>query len=142
MNCLGTLLVGTGNNCPPVDPATWSNRIASWTSLAARAAELSQVGEIEEPLHWSANLRIPFDLVEELQRLNKEGEEPPPPLPAPHRESYAPTPGTRWRVGLFKCAESSSHPHWAAWAPIGDHLNFHQPEFFGYLHFLASREVQ
>lgn len=38
--------------------------------------------------------------------------------------------GQVWRGNLYKCADATSHPHWASWAPIGEVLNFHQPEFF------------
>lgn len=47
-----------------------------------------------------------------------------------------PTIGSRWRGNLFKCSENSSHPHWGAWSPIGDELNFHQPSRFGVFEFL------
>jgi len=37
-----------------------------------------------------------------------------------------------WRAdgNLYKCADHSSHPHWASWAPIGEALNFHDPRYF------------
>ncbi|MBU4199718.1 MAG: carbohydrate-binding family 9-like protein [Verrucomicrobia bacterium] len=38
--------------------------------------------------------------------------------------------GQRWRGNLYKCADESSRPHWASWAPIGSELNFHQPKYF------------
>ncbi len=43
-------------------------------------------------------------------------------------------PGQRWRANFYKCADASSHPHWAAWNPVRE-LNFHQPEDFGELQF-------
>lgn len=43
--------------------------------------------------------------------------------------------GGEWRGNLFKCADDTSHPHWAAWAPIGAELNFHAPQYFGRLRF-------
>jgi cellulose/xylan binding protein with CBM9 domain len=43
--------------------------------------------------------------------------------------------GQTWRGNLFKCGDETSHPHWASWAPIGQELNFHQPEKFGELRF-------
>jgi len=43
--------------------------------------------------------------------------------------------GQAWRGNLFKCADATSHPHWASWNPIGDELNFHRPEHFGTLRF-------
>ena len=36
----------------------------------------------------------------------------------------------RWRGNFFKCADESSHPHWASWNPIGPPLNFHVPAYF------------
>lgn len=44
-------------------------------------------------------------------------------------------PGQEWWGNFYKCADASSHPHWAAWAPIGEELNFHMPEFFGTVRF-------
>lgn len=38
--------------------------------------------------------------------------------------------GQTWRGNFFKCAEEVSHPHWAAWSPVGE-FNFHLPEHFG-----------
>jgi hypothetical protein len=46
-----------------------------------------------------------------------------------------PSAGTRWRGNLYKCSENSSHPHWAAWSPIGAKLEYHQPALFGEFEF-------
>ena len=43
--------------------------------------------------------------------------------------------GQMWRGNFCKCADGSSHPHWASWAPIGETLNFHQPGCFAALRF-------
>ena len=40
-----------------------------------------------------------------------------------------------WRANFYKCADHSSHPHWACWSPIAQRLWFHQPQFFGELRF-------
>jgi hypothetical protein len=40
-----------------------------------------------------------------------------------------------WRGNFYKCADGSSHPHWASWAPMNGCLNFHQPQYFGDLVF-------
>jgi hypothetical protein len=74
-------------------------------------------GELPGPLTWTAALRIPFALFE-----SSLGE-------------VAPREGEVWRANLFKCADDSSHPHWASWAPIGERLDFHQPARFGELVF-------
>jgi hypothetical protein len=47
-------------------------------------------------------------------------------------------PGQVWRGNFFKCADASSQPHWAAWSPIGEELNFHQPRFFAPLRFATA----
>ena len=65
-------------------------------------------------------------LLRELLPSAKAGDEPS--LP-PHEEEGA----AFCRVGLFKCADDSPHPHWAAWADIGERLDFHQPDAFGTL---------
>ncbi len=43
--------------------------------------------------------------------------------------------GQTWRGNFCKCADRTSHPHWATWAPIGTELDFHQPRYFGTLRF-------
>jgi hypothetical protein len=43
--------------------------------------------------------------------------------------------GQTWRANLYKCADLSSHPHWGAWAEIGERLDFHQPSRFGEIAF-------
>ena len=47
--------------------------------------------------------------------------------------------GQTWRGNFYKCGDHTSHPHWASWSPIGEQLDFHQPEFFGELRFADSR---
>jgi hypothetical protein len=69
--------------------------------------------EIDEPLEWTLGCTIPFSLFEQyLGPLNI-------------------SKGKPWRGNFYKCADRCSHPHWAAWAPIGDPLNFHEPSGFG-----------
>ena len=95
----------------PVDAAL-GRRVEVVTSLAGRVDP-----ERVEALTWTAALRIPFALFESLVG------------------SPAPREGEVWRANLFKCADDSSHPHWASWAPIGERLDFHQPARFGELVF-------
>lgn len=35
-----------------------------------------------------------------------------------------------WHANLYKCADKTSQPHWAAWADVGEQLNFHNPSRF------------
>jgi hypothetical protein len=38
---------------------------------------------------------------------------------------------------LYKCADQTSHPHWAAWSAVNT-LNFHVPDCFGAVQFMAA----
>lgn len=73
--------------------------------------------EITEPLEWQLAARIPFRALE------------------PYMGPFAPTKGMSTRGNFYKCGSECSHPHWAAWAPTGENLNFHQPAKFGELVF-------
>jgi Carbohydrate-binding family 9 len=73
--------------------------------------------ELPGPLTWAVEYRVPFSLF------------------GAYLGSPPETSGASWRGNLFKCADACSHPHWASWAPIGEELNFHQPERFGLLTF-------
>ena len=73
--------------------------------------------EIPDPVEWVVEYKVPLALF------------------AAYLGSPAPAAGSIWRANLFKCADGSSHPHWASWAPIGEELNFHQPQRFGALDF-------
>lgn len=70
--------------------------------------------EITTPLVWTVALSLPFDLY--AGRLGVDV-----------------GPGQTWRANCFSCAEDCSAPYWASWAPIGDLLDFHQPERFASL---------
>ena len=72
--------------------------------------------EIDEPVEWQLGFFIPFVLLAEFV------------------DPLAPRCGDRWRGNFYKCADESSHPHWAAWAPVPE-LNFHRPDCFGELRF-------
>jgi len=73
--------------------------------------------EIAEPVTWTLGFTLPFALLE-----------------AYTGQPCGPT-QTGWRGNFFKCADESSHPHWASWRSVGEPLNFHKPERFGALAF-------
>ncbi len=73
--------------------------------------------EINEPLEWAIGCTIPFSLLEYYLD------------PLDLRK------GRPWCGNLYKCADRSSHPHWASWSPIGEALNFHDPSYFGRFEF-------
>ena len=73
--------------------------------------------EIEESCDWSIEYNIPLSLFDHYQ-----------PLPRP-------LVGQIWCANFYKCADETSHPHWAMWSPILDGRRFHRPEYFGELVF-------
>jgi hypothetical protein len=75
--------------------------------------------EIASPVEWNVRVFVPNELFERYVG----------PLEPPARR--------RWRGNFFKCADESSHPHWASWNPIGEELNFHSPEHFAAIRFAS-----
>ena len=75
--------------------------------------------EIQEPITWTVEYRIPFSILEKYHAMTP------------------PTSGSVWRSNFYKCADETSHPHWLTWSPIDfPKPNFHLPAFFGTLKFL------
>ncbi len=72
--------------------------------------------EIQEPVTWYLEFGIPYRLLEK------------------YAGPLVIEAGTQWRGNLYKCADETSHPHWASWSPV-DALNFHLPHCFGVLAF-------
>jgi len=117
MNCGGTLMVSYST----ADGSDWSrNRtVASVPFELGRQVKIHHTlparvePELTEPTLWELSCFIPFSLLEHyvgpLGKLQ----------------------GQCWRANFFKCGDHTSHPHWAAWSPIGPELDFHQPRYFG-----------
>ncbi len=78
------------------------------TSLKAPIPE-----ELPGPVTYTVSFRVPFGVFEAY--LGALGD----------------VHGQVWHANCYKCADESSHPHWAAWSNVGENLNFHQPERFG-----------
>jgi hypothetical protein len=118
-NAIGAMLVGVGpektdgSKGGEIAPAQ-IGRVERWASAGD-----APFGECAA-LRWSVAYALPIALVEELHG----------PL-----GNARPAPGVRWRGNLYKCADASSKPHWGQWSPIGEALNFHEPEFFGTIEF-------
>jgi len=75
--------------------------------------------EITEPTIWTLEYRLPFEILKQYPEVEK------------------PAAGVRWRGNFYKCADSSSHPHWMAWSVIDrEQPDFHRPECFGVLKFI------
>ena len=116
INCGGAMLFHynpEGGETVLVDPSD-CDRVEIAHSLPEIVAP-----EITEPVTWTLEFRLPFDLIEKY-------------CPAATR----PTPGARWRANLYKCADRTSHPHWLTWSPVDfPRPKFHVPECFGTLMF-------
>lgn len=68
--------------------------------------------EITTPVLWTLQFFIPFTLLEKyVGPLGSVGDQ-------------------IWRINAYKCADETSHPHWASWQPLPE-KNFHLPETFG-----------
>jgi hypothetical protein len=92
-------------------PASIGKTIQVRSSLPRRIES-----EVTEPTVWTLAFYVPFALFESyigpLGRVS----------------------GQVWRGNFHKCADESSHPHWATWAPLHA-LNFHDPTCFGAIRF-------
>jgi hypothetical protein len=119
-NCGGSLLCYY-----VIDPTRVGGKLKHFTPLAER--DIGQIDryhsmptfvdpEIAEPVEWVLEFFVPFTV---LQRYVG---------PFDHGS------GAEWRANMYKCADGSSHPHWASWSPIPG-MNFHVPRSFGTVRF-------
>ena len=92
-------------------PAGIGETIRTRSSLPARIET-----EIVEPVVWTLSFFIPFALFKH------------------YLGPLGTSAGQEWRGNFFKCADETSHPHWASWSPV-DELNFHRPDCFGAIRF-------
>ena len=113
------------------DPTRTAHRFAKWEMVTADLAatirvthSMPDVVDPEQvgPTDWWVEISWPFSVMEA------------------YGGALAPREGQCWRANAFKCGDQTSHPHWASWAPIGEALNFHQPQYFGTLEFLVSSQ--
>jgi hypothetical protein len=74
--------------------------------------------EIQEDLTWRISYAVPFALF------------------AAYAGDLGTVAGQEWRANFYKCADKTSHPHWASWSPV-EILNFHQPQHFAPIVFEA-----
>jgi hypothetical protein len=121
MSCIGTLLLTYIEDptktpqgfakCTEV-PATLGDAVGRHHSLTGPIED-----EIADPTVWTVAYHIPWRVFETFVG----------PLGSPA--------GKTWRANFYTCADETSHPHWGAWAAIGDELNFHQPARFAPIQF-------
>jgi hypothetical protein len=118
INCGGTLLLQfherneKGEDVPIVVPQEEAQGIKIYHSMPEKVSP-----EIAEDVVWYVEYLVPFSVFE------------------CYIGPLGTIAGQAWRANFYKCADRSSHPHWAAWAPIGEKLSFHQPAFFGTIRF-------
>ncbi len=74
--------------------------------------------EITEPVTWSIEYAIPFEMLNKYIKIEKPGK------------------GVQWRANFYKCGDKTSHKHYLTWAPvINPTPKFHLPQYFGWLQF-------
>lgn len=121
VNCGGAVLM----YCMPIPPRGPDGKFQGHRILAADEVAMIRLyhslpktvpQEIAEPLEWCVEYFVPNVLLERYVG----------PLEPPEKR--------RWRGNCYKCADETSHPHWASWAPI-ERLDFHQPERFAAMSF-------
>ena len=118
MNCGGTFLLGYADESP--DGKKKSERVSE--DLASHIEIYHSMPdkvdpEITDATEWRVEYFVPFTVFEK------------------HVGPLGNVAGQTWRGNFYKCAENNSHPHWAAWSPVGELLNFHQPDKFGEIMF-------
>jgi hypothetical protein len=72
--------------------------------------------EIIAPVEWTVGITVPVSVLEKFVG------------------PIGILAGQEWRANFNKCADESSHPHWATWNPVAE-KNFHRPQDFGKLVF-------
>jgi hypothetical protein len=116
MNCGGTILFhfNSGLKKGRIEiPASDCDKIITTHSLPSIVDP-----EIQESVTWTVEYSIPIALLRRYCSVS---------TPKPH---------VLWRANFYKCADSSSHPHWLTWSPVDyPKPNFHLPRSFGVLEF-------
>jgi hypothetical protein len=122
INCGGTMLVYYIEDPRPAENAFFRK----FTVIPEEQGRLVRIAasmphlvepEIETAVNWSIECAIPVSFFEA------------------YVGQVAGLSGQAWRGNFFKCADQTSHPHWASWNPIGEVLRFHQPAYFAPIHF-------
>ncbi len=120
-NCIGTMFIFYIAD-PTSVGGRWRRYAAMWPEHAQQIrvhTTLPRVPfqDMPDPVRWRIAAAIPLGTLE------------------PYVGPLDPLPGHTCRGNFYKCADKSSHPHWASWSPITGPLNFHQPQYFGTLRF-------
>ncbi|MCX7008643.1 MAG: carbohydrate-binding family 9-like protein [Kiritimatiellaeota bacterium] len=123
MNCGGSLLVTYIEDArrTPIGFVKFTEMPPEMDALVPRFHSLPSRIDPEQvgPAEWRLEYFIPFSFFERyVGPLGKVA-------------------GQTWRANFLKCADDSSHPHWATWAPLDPDFagGFHRPDKFGVLRF-------
>jgi hypothetical protein len=122
INCGGTMLlyyIEDSTIIPGRGFAKYEQVPSNLGKLVQIYHSLPQIVYPELPFEvtWKLEYFIPFALFEQyLGKLNV-------------------APGTEWRGNFYKCADGTSHPHWASWSSLEGNASFHLPQYFGVLKF-------
>jgi hypothetical protein len=74
--------------------------------------------EIEEPVTWTIECRIPFSVLEKYAAVTR------------------PAAGVLWKANFYKTGSRTSSPNYLTWSPVDfERPNFHLPQFFGDIQF-------
>jgi hypothetical protein len=74
--------------------------------------------EITTPTVWAVEFSIPFSILENYTAISR------------------PSKGVCWKANFYKCADSTSHPHWLTWNLVQKPTpDFHIPKYFGEIEF-------
>ncbi len=116
INCGGTMLFWwhpEGNKAIPV-----AKKDCDRIEIAHTLPKIV-IPEIETRTTWTLEYRLPFAVVKKY---------------CP--DACNPAPDVIWKANFYKCADSTSHPHWLTWSFV-DHPTpqFHLPKYFGNLTF-------
>ncbi len=116
-NAIGTLLLSYIEDAERLDGGFRKWMPVPAEDVAELQVETTIHGVVDEPdsspRNWALAARIPYSIFE------------------PFLGRIAPERGDEWRANFYKCGDEAPCPHWASWAPIGEQLNFHVPEYFG-----------
>jgi len=112
-NCIGTCLIQSGENRDIRKRYTKeiTRKIRRKSSLGTSPFE-EKTGSFE----WFFIMAIPVSIFSDQNTPTLEGK--------------------TIRANFYKCGDKLSKPHWLTWNPVQTEIpSFHQPEFFGLLHF-------
>jgi len=116
INCGGTMLFNY-QSAPGVNVVAISDSDCDKVKIYHSQPKIIEP-EKQQPTTWVIEYRVPFDVLEKYCPITR------------------PAPAVSWRANFYKCADSTSHPHWLTWSVVDYPVpNFHLPQYFGTLEF-------